>query len=58
MRKELIEKLKKHHRAYEWLEANGYNPISAYGKYVIIEGGKTYKTFTEAADTINPNWDK
>lgn len=50
---ELIKRLKKHHAAYIWLEAQGFEPVSAYGKYVLItvDGElKDYKDFTEAAE--------
>lgn len=56
MRTELLEKLKKYHRAYDWLEKHGYNPIGVCGKYVIA-GGEVYKTFVHACVCINPNWD-
>ena len=37
----------------EWLEAQGFEPVSAYGKYVLVTVGgelKDYKDFTEAAE--------
>ena len=48
----LLERLKKHNAAYDWLEAQGFEPVSAYGKYVLVTVNgelKDYKDFTEAA---------
>jgi hypothetical protein len=49
----LLERLKRHNAAHDWLEAQGFEPVSAYGKYVLItvDGElKDYKDFTEAAE--------
>lgn len=50
---ELLARLKKHNAAHDWLEAQGFEPVSAYGKYVLITVNgelKDYKDFTEAAE--------
>lgn len=49
----LLERLKKHNAAYDWLEAQGFEPVSAYGKFVLVTVNgelKGYKDFTEAAE--------
>ena len=60
MRTELLERLKKYNRAHDWLETNGFEPVGVYGKYVVItvDGEKKdYKTFIDACNAINPDWD-
>ena len=50
---ELLEKLKRYNYAHDWLEAQGFKPVRAYGKYVLItvDGElKDYKDFAEAAE--------
>lgn len=47
-----LERLKRHNAAHDWLEAQGFEPVSAYGKYVLVTVNgelKDYKDFTEAA---------
>ena len=49
----LLERLKRHNAAYGWLEAQGFEPVGVYGKYVLItvDGElKDYKDFAEAAE--------
>lgn len=57
MRNELLEKIKKDNRAYDFLEKNGYNPIGVYGKYVIANDNY-FSSFIAAADALFPEWDK
>lgn len=57
MRSELLEKIKKDNRAYDFLENNGCNPIGVYGKYVIANSN-SFPSFIVAADTLFPEWDK
>lgn len=58
---ELLEKLKRYNYAHDWIEAQGFKPVSAYGKYVLItvDGElKDYKDFTEAAEAQGWNYEK
>ena len=46
--------MKRYNYAHDWLEAQGFEPVSAYGKYVLItvDGElKDYKDFQEAAES-------
>ena len=57
----LLERLKKHNAAHDWLEAQGFEPVSAYGKYVLItvDGElKDYKDFAEAAEAQGWRYDE
>lgn len=50
---ELLKRLKMYNAAHDWLEAQGFEPVGAYGKYVLItvDGeSKDYKDFAEAAE--------
>lgn len=57
----LLERLKRHHAALEWLEAQGFEPVSAYGKYVLVTVNgeqKDYKDFTEAAEAYGWKYER
>jgi len=50
---EFLKKLKKYNAAHDWLEAQGFEPVGVYGKYVLVTVNgelKDYKNFAEAAE--------
>lgn len=58
---ELLKKLKRYNSAHDWLEAQGFEPVSAYGKYVLITVNgelKDYKNFADAAEAQGWRYDE
>ena len=58
MRAELLEKFKRDNRAYDMLKEKGLNPIGAGFQHCVYKKKKKYPSFTVAADTLFPDWDK
>lgn len=58
---ELLKKLKRYNSAHDWLEAQGFEPVSAYGKYVLVTVNgelKYYKNFAVAAEAQGWRYDE
>lgn len=58
---ELLKKLKRYNSAHDWLEAQGFEPVGVYGKYVLVTVNgelKDYKNFADAAEAQGWRYDE